>query len=97
MTDRGTRIMQKERNFARWARIVRTWSAYEGENDPWFKRTVRMLAGHGKLCSCHMCGNRRRHGGLSIQERRALDKAFWRGVEVAEDGDSPPTPATKHD
>lgn len=28
-----------------------------------------------KLCSCWMCGNRRRHAGETIQERRS--KAAW--------------------
>jgi len=79
MTDRSERRAQKKRNRDRWARIVRGWSAYSGDQDPWFERTVRMQANHGVLCSCFMCGNRRKYDGETIQERRALNIKDFEG------------------
>lgn len=72
MTDRGTRRQQKERNKQRWRRkVLDTWYGMR-EGSEWLDRTVNRLAGHGKLCSCHMCGNpRRHHGEKTMQERRA--------------------------
>lgn len=72
MTDRGTRRQQKERNKQRWRRkLLDTWYGAR-EGNAWVDRMVNRLAGHGKLCSCYMCGNpRRHHGEETIQERKA--------------------------
>jgi hypothetical protein len=69
--DRATRRAQKERNKARIRKaIVSTWSC--GDDPAWVERTVARMANHGKLCSCYMCGNpRRHHGELTMQERRS--------------------------
>lgn len=67
--NRGTRRAQKQRHLARCLRIVRGW--YSSGDLQWQRETARKLAAHGKLCSCHMCGNpRRHHGEITIQERR---------------------------
>lgn len=67
---RDERIAKKERNRKRWLRI---WKRSHAAKDAkWLKRTVAMSANHGVLCSCHMCGNRRKHDGPTIQERRAF-------------------------
>lgn len=72
MTDRGERRAQKERNLNRWRRVVRSWTGHSSKNDEsWVERVARRLAGHGKLCSCPMCGNRRRYEGETMQEKRA--------------------------
>lgn len=34
-------------------------------------RNAGLFANHGKVCSCWMCGNPRRLGCLTMQERRA--------------------------
>lgn len=34
-------------------------------------RHAGLFANHGKVCSCWMCGNPRRLGYLTLQERRA--------------------------
>lgn len=72
MTDRATRRAQKSRNKARVRRLlVTTW--HSAASDPeWVARTTARMANHGKLCSCYMCGNPRRHfGDVTMQERRA--------------------------
>ena len=35
-------------------------------------RAIGMVVSTPKLCSCWMCGHRRRHEGPTIQERRAF-------------------------
>jgi hypothetical protein len=68
--DRGGRRALRERNLKRWQRIVKSWHM-RSSDEAWFSMMVRKLAGHGKLCSCYMCGNRRASEGPTIQERRA--------------------------
>lgn len=70
MTDRGTRRQQKQRNLVRAKKIVgRHWGLVDpGHID----KLSHRLAAHGKLCSCYMCGNPRRHNGeITMQERKA--------------------------
>jgi hypothetical protein len=35
------------------------------------ERNAGLFANHGKVCSCWMCGNPRRFGELTLQEKRA--------------------------
>lgn len=65
---RAERIAQKERNRARWLRIMKRWSA--AKDKVWLAQTVARAANHGVLCSCYMCGNKRKLEGPTIQERR---------------------------
>lgn len=71
MTDRGTRRHQKERNLNRWRKIVSGWFKRPyGTGDA--ETLARKFASHGKLCSCYMCGNPRRHfDEPTMQEKRA--------------------------
>lgn len=34
-------------------------------------RNAGVFANHGKVCSCWMCGNPRKYGELTLQERKA--------------------------
>lgn len=34
-------------------------------------RNAGLFANHGKVCSCWMCGNPRKQGELTVQEKRA--------------------------
>jgi len=43
------------------------------------------LTNHGKLCSCHMCGNPRKHWKeLSLQERRQKELADYQERRLQE-------------
>lgn len=35
------------------------------------QRNAGVFANHGKVCSCWMCGNPRKLGEITVQERRA--------------------------
>ena len=35
------------------------------------QRNAGLFANHGKVCSCWMCGNPRKQGDLTMQEKRA--------------------------
>jgi hypothetical protein len=81
-TKRQKRIVQKKRNLKKWIKReeVRktmwasgpTSSKILSEDD---ERRARSLANHGKRCSCHMCGNPRKHfKESSMQEKKADDE-----------------------
>ena len=69
---RQKRIQEKIRNYKKWRRYAKEC----GLDQEWTDRTARRGANHGKLCSCHMCGNQRRfqRGAtkLTQQERNSL-------------------------
>jgi hypothetical protein len=74
---RQKRFEQKVRNKQKWRKRVEGEAKMLGE-DPamvqsreWVDHQVHLLTNHGKLCSCHMCGNPRRHfNERTIQEKR---------------------------
>jgi hypothetical protein len=45
------------------AQKTKTWEASD--------RDAGVFANHGKVCSCWMCGNPRKYGELTLQERKA--------------------------
>lgn len=65
---KAERRAARERNVQRWLRIVKSWGPHY--TPEFIARYVRRAAGHGKLCSCDGCGNRRRTDGVTTQERR---------------------------
>lgn len=70
---RQQRFLQKARNRRKWERRRKDehFTFTLGRND----KTAKIQANHGKLCSCHMCGNPRRHYGVeTLQEVRANDR-----------------------
>lgn len=50
------RFYKKQRSHACW------------KTDP---RNAGLFANHGKVCSCWLCGNPRKQGDLTMQEKRA--------------------------
>ncbi len=40
------------------------------------QRNAGLFANHGKVCSCWMCGNPRKQGDLTMQEKRANLHSF---------------------
>lgn len=71
MRTRAERRALRVRNLRRWLRIIRSWG---GDYSPsWVFFNARKYAGHGKLCSCPACGNRRKAEGPTLQERRAQE------------------------
>ena len=67
---RQKRFLQKSRNRDRWSRIIK--NVVDGEVTP---RMVGTASNHGKLCSCHMCGNPRKFNNeLTMQEKKFYDK-----------------------
>lgn len=84
MITRGERIAQKQRNRERWRRIYRWRARLSPSSAAWAERNVLQAAQHGKLCSCPMCGNPRRHfGDETIQERRAARALDLCELEIA--------------
>lgn len=74
MKDRGKRIASNERNKRKRLRQVQSHGDAQpvsGE-EKWVKRFIN----HGKLCSCSVCGNRRKHDGETLQERKSKD-SWW--------------------
>ena len=72
---RRKRLLQKERNLNRWIHKVRQEvdSVHLSEDE---ERYARILATHGRLCSCELCGNPRRHfKEITIQEKKAAERA----------------------
>lgn len=84
--DRAQRRAEKERNKARARRFLKETRHSSGSDADWLERTTNRWASHGKLCSCYMCGNPRRHfGALTMQERRATDasiESIRKGAEI---------------
>lgn len=70
--DRAERRSQQERIRAKMRRYIASWNHHGKDSPEWVARTAAKMANHGKLCSCYMCGNPRRHfDEPTIQERRA--------------------------
>lgn len=55
------RFYRKQRLHARWTTN---------------QRNAGLFANHGKVCSCWMCGNPRKQGDLTMQEKRANLHSF---------------------
>lgn len=70
---RQERFIQKTRNKSKWFRREMAKSGNFGSNiDEHAVRTARLETNHGKLCSCHMCGNPRKHfKEVTLQEKKA--------------------------
>ncbi len=52
------------------SRLKRKRSRYWGGNANASKRRLGIVLHTPKVCSCWLCGNGRKHFGLTIQERR---------------------------
>lgn len=73
------------RRWQRWSKMAHRISEHRAQNkdvsnlESWLERPVirAAFADNPKMCSCWMCGNRRRHGKgderLTMRERRADD------------------------
>ena len=76
---RQRRFLQKTRNRQRWKRIVESqtfkdlWST-PTEYYEWMKRTLGKSSNHGKLCSCHMCGNPRKFFNEKTLQEQKFDE-----------------------
>lgn len=69
---RQKRFLQKERNKRKWSDIVRHVVGLK-EITP---KMIGTAANHGKLCSCHMCGNPRKFfNEKTLQEQKFDEKA----------------------
>ena len=70
---RQKRFLQKERNVDKWMKrqLEKAHWAGRGILDERDERVAHILANHGKVCSCYMCGNPRKHWNeKTIQERK---------------------------
>ena len=54
--------------FYRKQRLHASWATNQ--------RNAELFANHGKVCSCWMCGNPRKQGDLTMQEKRANLHSF---------------------
>lgn len=73
--NRAERRAQTERIKAKFYRKQKL-NPYWGTS----KASAGIYANHGCSCSCHMCGNPRRHRGeLTMQERRISQREWVRG------------------
>lgn len=80
---RQQRLIQKVRNISKWMRRERVKAKVSGvrftTND---EKIAHIKANHGKTCSCDMCCNPRHSGfnkgtgRLTLQERKANEKAY---------------------
>lgn len=70
---RQSRFIQKSRNKSKWFRREMEKEGKFGANiTEHAVRTARLETNHGKLCSCYMCGNPRRHfKEVTLQEKKA--------------------------
>jgi hypothetical protein len=68
-TKRALRRHHRQRMIARALRVVYVYMGMEA-SDSATQDWVRRNHDHLKVCSCWMCGNRRKWGGPTIQERR---------------------------
>ena len=77
---RQRRFQQKLRNKKKWSRLVRHNFGIK-EITP---KMIGTASNHGKLCSCHMCGNPRKFNNeLTIQERKFYEKAKSYGENIS--------------
>lgn len=70
---RQKRFLQKERNVSKWMKRQLQKVHWEGRGilDEHDEKVANIYANHGKVCSCHMCGNPRKHWNeKTIQERK---------------------------
>ena len=69
---RARRIRDKQRMKAKARWVARnSWGWSDRSHD---QNDAIVYADNLKKCSCWRCGNRRKHEGLTFQERRELDK-----------------------
>ena len=70
---RQKRFIQKTRNKSKWFRREMEKTGHFGANiTEHEERTALRETNHGKLCSCHMCGNPRKYfGEVTLQEKKA--------------------------
>ena len=79
---RQQRLIQKVRNISKWMRRERVKAKEEGRRfTVEDEKRAHKEANHGKLCSCDSCCNPRRsvwkrEGRLTLQERKANEKAY---------------------
>lgn len=74
---RQKRFEQKNRNRKRWEKKANGmyWIGNKAK-----ERFIRLASNHGKLCSCYMCGNpRRHHKEKTIQELR-FEQEDYEGI-----------------
>lgn len=70
---RQKRFLQKERNKKKWSKVVRQHMFDMFEITP---KMIGTAANHGKLCSCHMCGNPRKFfNAKTLQEQKFDEQA----------------------
>lgn len=74
---RQERFIQKTRNKSKWFRREMEKEGKFGANiTEHAVRTAQRESTHGKLCSCYMCGNPRRHfKEVTQQEKKANEFA----------------------
>lgn len=67
---RQRRFQQKLRNKKKWSRLVRHNFGFT-EITP---RMIGIASNHGKLCSCHMCGNPRKFFNMKTLQEQKFDE-----------------------
>lgn len=67
---RQKRFQQKDRNKKKWSRLVRHMFGML-EITP---KMIGTAANHGKLCSCHMCGNPRKFFNEKTLQEQKFDE-----------------------
>ena len=68
---RQKRFQQKDRNKKKWSRVVRQHMFGMFEITP---KMIGTAANHGKLCSCHMCGNPRKFFNAKTLQEQKFDE-----------------------
>jgi hypothetical protein len=71
---RQRRFQQKIRSKNKWKKVANRLSneLQLSERYDWIRKATGMMTNHGKLCSCHMCGNPRKFfNEKTIQEQRS--------------------------
>ena len=67
---RQKRFQQKDRNKKKWSKLVRHMFGML-EITP---KMIGTAANHGKLCSCHMCGNPRKFFNAKTLQEQKFDE-----------------------
>lgn len=77
---RSKRIQQKDRSKKKNRKIANRMTAptdcwiIPSERDERVRRIAGMLTNHGKLCSCHMCGNPRKWFNEKTMQEKKIDQ-----------------------
>lgn len=74
---RRKRFQQKKRNHDKWEHRIKERKHQEGRSTVLYDedlKEVGILANHGKLCSCYMCGNPRHNKWLPDYEQRTVQE-----------------------